>query len=116
MHLLPGFEFLKIKSVLYDTDNTPKNVTGSEGLSRQLKFCSFLSGWYVEGIGMRGQIVRDKRNIKKFACNVRAGTNTALKAWIGNENRNILNHHPDLTLTHNWDYSYKASSVNCPEP
>ena len=27
MHLLPGFEFLKIKSVLYDTDNTPKNVT-----------------------------------------------------------------------------------------
>ena len=28
MHLLPGFEFLKIKSVLYDTDNTPKNVTG----------------------------------------------------------------------------------------
>ena len=89
---------------------------GSEGLSRQLKFCSFLSGWYVEGIGMRGQIVRDKRNIKKFACNVRAGTNTALKAWIGNENRNILNHHPDLTLTHNWDYSYKASSVNCPEP
>ena len=27
LHLLPGFEFLKIKSVLYDTDNTPKNVT-----------------------------------------------------------------------------------------
>ena len=26
LHLLPGFEFLKIKSVLYDTDNTPKNV------------------------------------------------------------------------------------------
>ena len=29
LHLLPGFEFLKIKSVLYDTDNTPKNVTVS---------------------------------------------------------------------------------------
>ena len=28
LHLLPGFEFLKIKSVLYDTDNTPKNVPG----------------------------------------------------------------------------------------
>ena len=27
LDLLPGFEFLKIKSVLYDTDNTPKNVT-----------------------------------------------------------------------------------------
>ena len=31
LHLLPGFEFLKIKSVLYDTDNTPKNVTGRRG-------------------------------------------------------------------------------------
>ena len=29
LHLLPGFEFLKIKSVLYDTDNTPKNVTAN---------------------------------------------------------------------------------------
>ena len=46
LDLLPGFEFLKIKSVLYDTDNTPKNVTdcnlieqsrGSERNKRSLR-------------------------------------------------------------------------------
>ena len=36
LDLLPGFEFLKIKSVLYDTDNTPKNVTGPDRTSQSI--------------------------------------------------------------------------------
>ena len=35
LDLLPGFEFLKIKSVLYDTDNTPKNVTATKQEKRR---------------------------------------------------------------------------------
>ena len=41
LHLLPGFEFLKIKSVLYDTDNTPKNVTENEWLIVLLRQLSY---------------------------------------------------------------------------
>ena len=48
MHLLPGFEFLKIKSVLYDTDNTPKNVTATSqhnaGINKCVKGCNIYFG------------------------------------------------------------------------
>ena len=45
LDLLPGFEFLKIKSVLYDTDNTPKNVTAHQTQDWPNLVLDFWSWW-----------------------------------------------------------------------